>query len=391
MKKKINILLSLCFLSITTYSQITFEKGYFIDNNDKKTTCFIENKDWRNTPLEFNYKLSLEGEVKKATVNDISEFVIGNEVSKYKRFTVKFDPSSDKVQNLSNTRELQLIEKKVFLKALVQGKANLYTLYYDSREKFFYNLNNSEIKFLGYKLYLKGATQIGKNITYKQELLTNLKCPKFSIQKLKKLEYDKKKLVNLFKDYNDCQGVEFTTYYKKQERDFIKFNIRPGINFSDLKTFLNTTDNNKLKKTTFRIGVELEYILPFNKNKWAIIIEPTYQYFKSEPEIDYTSIEVPFGFRYYSFLNLDSKIFLNAAYVVDFSFNSKIDYENRSELEIESGPNFTYGVGYKYKDTYSIEIRYQTKRDILNQYLYWNSDYQTTSIIFGYTLFNKKK
>jgi len=45
------------------------------------------------------------------------------------------------------------------------------------------------------------------------------------------------------------------------------------------------------------------------------------------------------------------------------------------------------GIGYKQNDRYSLEIRYQTNREILGNYLSWNSEYKTLSIIFGYSLF----
>jgi hypothetical protein len=37
-------------------------------------------------------------------------------------------------------------------------------------------------------------------------------------------------------------------------------------------------------KISFRIGLEAEFILPFNKNKWAVFAEPTYQYYKTEKQ-----------------------------------------------------------------------------------------------------------
>jgi len=55
MKKLFTFLLMLtaCF----TYSQINYEAGYFIDNNGKKTECLIKNVAWKNSPLNFEYKL----------------------------------------------------------------------------------------------------------------------------------------------------------------------------------------------------------------------------------------------------------------------------------------------------------------------------------------------
>ncbi|TEB40704.1 hypothetical protein D0809_29250, partial [Flavobacterium circumlabens] len=40
------------------------------------------------------------------------------------------------------------------------------------------------------------------------------------------------------------------------------------------------------KKVIFRIGAEAEYILPYNKNKWSVFVNPAYQ--KYEDEKDYS-------------------------------------------------------------------------------------------------------
>ena len=50
------LVISFLFYLTFSYSQITFEKGYFISNDGIKTECFIKNLDWRNNPTEFEYK-----------------------------------------------------------------------------------------------------------------------------------------------------------------------------------------------------------------------------------------------------------------------------------------------------------------------------------------------
>jgi len=142
----------------------------------------------------------------------------------------------------------------------------------------------------------------------------------------------------------------------------------------------------------FRVGIEAEFILPFNKNKWAFIVEPTYQYYKSENtknhvKADYKSIEFPLGIRHYFFLNKNSKIFINGSLIYAFSSNSSIDFEYRKNLEVKPSPNLAFGLGYKHNDKYSLEIRSQTSRQILDNYITWSSGYKTVSIIFGYSIF----
>ena len=109
-------------------------------------------------------------------------------------------------------------------------------------------------------------------------------------------------------------------------------------------------------------------------------------------KVDYKSIEVPLGVRYYMFLNDKSKLFTNISYVIDFAYNSTIQFFRQdnsmlNSLESKSRPNMAIGFGYKFMDTYGIEMRYCTSRNILGDYLYWSSDYRTISIVFGYSLF----
>ena len=144
----------------------------------------------------------------------------------------------------------------------------------------------------------------------------------------------------------------------------------------------------------FSLGLEAEFILPFNNNKWALTFEPTYyQSFKAEKQlntvagnvkIDYKSFEVPLGIRHYFFLN-SSKLFINASYLINFSSNSIIDYENADDLKILAGNNFALGVGYKY-NRYSLEVKFASSRELLGG-TSWQSDYRRVSLIFGYEIF----
>jgi hypothetical protein len=91
-------------------------------------------------------------------------------------------------------------------------------------------------------------------------------------------------------------------------------------------------------------------------------------------------------------LNSGSKLFANISYVMDFANNSSIEFLRKdgsmlNELQIKSGRNLALGVGYKYKDRYGLEIRYASNRELLNDYLYWDSNYRTVSVILGYSLF----
>ena len=149
-----------------------------------------------------------------------------------------------------------------------------------------------------------------------------------------------------------------------------------------------------------RLGIEAEIVLPFNKNKWSIVLEPTYMYYNSkvnyvvngnsrEASVDYKAIEFPLGIRHYFFLNNDSKIFINGFLVPEFNFSSTIKFSDNSDvLDIDVSSAFALGIGYKFKNKYSIEYRYTTNKNLLSRYDGKpEAKFMNSSLIFGYTFF----
>jgi hypothetical protein len=393
-------ILSVCI----AYAQINFENGYFINNSGSKTDVLIKNIDWLNNPSEIEYKVNETSAPKKESIKNIQEFgIYGGQ--KFVRKTLMLDRSSDDLNKISEVYKPEYREETLFLKYLVEGKNNL--LYYEDGglKRFFYSSGDSAATQLVYKPYYVDPGQLSYNTQYKNQLSTLLKCDIQQIE-IEKLKYEKKDLISLFSKDNNCSTGNSTDYTKtEKKRDLFNLNIRPGINFSKLQTeeyFYLSTKTVYDQTTAFRIGLEFEFILPFNKNKWSLFVEPTYQYYKSEKEtlidagtilerkssinVDYKSVELPLGVRHYFYLNETSKLFVNVAYVIDFQLKSAIKRE-RSELEIDSGNNIIFGAGYKYNDKLSFELRIGTPRNLLQNYLYYTSDYNTVSLIFGYTFF----
>lgn len=408
MKKGLLLSLLTAILSFNCYSQINFEKGYYINNEDQKTDCLIRNIDWKNNPTEFEFKLSENGESKSATIKSVKEFGIYND-SKYIRKSVNIDRSGERIGHLSKDRNPLFKEEELFLKVLLEGKANLYLFKDGNLTRYFYSKDDSKIKQLISKKYLTPDNKIRTNDLYKQQLWNDLKCANLTIRKAEKVDYKKNELVSFFEDYNECHGQGYTNFEEKEKRDLLNLNIRPGLTYSSL-TIRHDTPNSKDtdfdNEIGFRIGMEAEFILPFNKNKWTVLIEPTYQYYKSEQsreisgvsggtlvsKVDYQSIELPIGVRHNFYFSDKSQLFMNISYVFDFDQNSTIDFLRQdasmfSSLEIKSLANIAVGIGYKFEDKYSIEMRYNTTRRVLADYLYWNSDYKSISMILGYSLF----
>ncbi|WP_372753965.1 outer membrane beta-barrel protein [Mariniflexile sp.] len=392
------LIIFVSILSITCYSQVSFEKGYYISNAGEKIECEIKNIDWKNNPTEFEFRLLENTEQERATIESVKEFGIYNH-SKYERGIVNIDRSSNYIADLSVEKNPIFKEETLFLKVLVVGKSNLYKYEDGNLIRFFYSNNDSkDIQQLVYKKYRNSGSIIGENNQFKQQLFNNLKCEQINFKDFNRISYKKDELINLFVRYNKCNNSEVVNFEEKQKKDLFNLNLRLGLNSSSLAI------ENSLSKTRtidfdnelgFRIGIETEFILPFNNDKWAIIIEPTYQYYKSEKaqtnqnvKADYKSIEIPVGLRHSFFLNNNSKIFINSSFILDFPTKSTVTYNNfGSKLDITRSSNLGFGAGYKQNDKYSLELRYQIDRDLLNSYQSYYSDYKTISVIFGYSLF----
>lgn len=309
---------------------------------------------------------------------------------------------------MSTQRNPIFQEDLLFLRVLIEGQASL-MLYIDgSLTRFFYQSGDSDINQLVYKSYIVD-NKIAYNNSFKQQLFQQLKCDKIDLNDFENLRYSQNDLERIFLKYYQCTNTKYISYKLKRRKDMFHLTVRPGINYWGLEIKNALSDS---RETDFgnnigaRFGVETEFILPFNKNKWGVIIEPTYQYLRSEQSsestsvaggilvsrVNYQSIALPIGLRHYFYLNDNSKLFVNCSVVMDFALNSSIDFLRQdgsrlSSLEIGFLSNVALGFGYKYRNTYGIEMRYSPNRNILGSYQFWYGDLSTISMVIGYSFF----
>ncbi len=412
MQKNFLILLSLlCCLHV--HAQITFDPGYFIDNEGKKTTCLIKNLDWDNNPTQFTYKLTESDAPQTATIERVREFGVLN-FSKYLRHTVQMDRSSDQPSQLSEVKDPEFQEETLFLKTLIEGKASLFAYREGNLRRFFYQMDGGEVKQLVYKSYIKKpkeayysatqyttANEIKQNNKYRQQLWIDMRCGEMTMRDAERVSYTKNSLIKFFHGYHECANAPYENFDIKYKRDLFKLRLRPGMNASSLVLTNHILPHRSADfgmKWNFRMGVEGEVTLPFLKNKWAITGEVSYQSFQEEMSseagigrVDYQSIEYLFGVRHYFFLNEQSKVYLSAAYIFDSPLSSHSTfYGNPSfydpNLEIRTFNSFSLGGGYTFKDRYSLEVKFDPDRGVLKNYAYWTSSYRTISFIFAYKL-----
>lgn len=403
MAKTINFFVILFFYSLGGYCQISFEKGYFVTVDDERITCSIKNLDWRNHPRELKYKLTSTSKVKRISIDSIKEFGI-DESKKMVQANVDIDVSTNNVSLLTKSKAPILLKKEILLNTLVEGRASLFSYQSNGQAKFFYSVDDSKIEQLIFKKYTNSEKEIIENNTFRQQLRNNLKCQTIYLFQFENLRYYEKDLVEIFTLFNSCEDADYTSFEQKEERDLFNLNIRPGLSTSSL--FLqydlsNTGNVNFDGGLHFRYAIESEFIMPFSKNKWSVIFEPSLSRYESLKfndfflvNADYKSFEISIGLRHYLFFNDHSKFFFNVNYSNVVETNSFIRFKDAVDLQLElgrrlklvAGNNFAFGVGYK-KNKSSIEFRYGHNRELLTNNFDWNATYRTYSLIMGYSIF----
>ena len=388
MTNKIFLLICLVY-SFNNFAQHNYQKGYYIDNDGQKHEIFIKNSDWKNNPSEIKYKTQQTSEPQLLQLNNVKEFSINGQ-SKYVRRKVQMERSSEIFERLSQNYEPEYREENVFLKVLVEGKASLF--YYEDGKlrRFFYQKTGDSLNTLIYKSYQFSDNSVGTNNGYIYQLWKDVRCGNITIGEVQKVEYRKDELVKFFTEYNRCEGSEITTFENKENRDLLNLAVRPGINLASFRfreSYTGSEDIEFENVPSIRLGVELESVLPFQNGRWAFVVEPGIQIFKSNLEkitsidntsverrrkitIDYKSLEIPLGIRYYILLKESSRLFLNGFFVLDNPFDSSATFDPGQTINIKTGNNLAFGLGYKYNERLIAEIRYITTRKIFNDYLY---------------------
>ncbi|KAB1230513.1 porin family protein [Chryseobacterium viscerum] len=414
MKKTLSVLLSFCIALI--FAQVKFEKGYIINSNDVKKEVLIKNQGWVSTPDNFVYKTDENSAENTGTPNTIKEFGIYNEI-KYISYNGDIDYSSDNLDDLSNSKAPELKKGLVFLKEVVKGNKSLYFYQKQNFGRYFYSDSDSSIQPLIYKKYYfnGSSSQVATNDDYINQLQTIFSDDSNAKALAAKTKYTTSDLKKLFSLYNS----KFSGATSSKEQSFsetkkkAKFNlsIRPGANFySPLKIAQTYGNEGFPSKTGLRIGVEAEIVLPFNKNKWSVVLEPTFSLYNNKVTIktndnlynmhmeNYSFFSLPLSLRHYMFINDDSKIFINAGInVLSIKTSSSetidLDYDGTvfDKLQLSPSQSFksaVFGVGFNYKNKYSIEVRYNTSTNLLDEKRNAaTADLKYVSLILGYNIF----
>jgi hypothetical protein len=371
MKKVLLIFLFVIF-NFGLYGQIKFEPGYFIDSDNQRVECFIKNNDWKDNPQSFIYKLTLNGEKKEASVKQAIEFGVTGE-SIFVAALVNIDRSSNILNSMSYKREPDNKKELLFLRRLLDGEVDLYYYEDGNLSRFFYSKGESEIEQLVYKKYINQRNFVVENNQYKQQLYSDFGD---EVKSLEKLDYNKTDLIKYFKTLNEERGVliDKDTRVKKNKKGVFHFSLMGGLTARNLSFEIRNSSFTPVDfgtNSNFTVGAELEFVFPFNKNKWAAMLEPSFNNYKAETrtrsdgtvdEVDimFKSLEVVLGVRHYIFLDNSFRLFVNGFGNYISIPVTQVDLgPNRPNEIIGSTVGFGFGFGIDFIEKIGLELRYQ--------------------------------
>jgi hypothetical protein len=293
--------------------------------------------------------------------------------------------------SLSKKRGPEYVSREVFLKVIIEGSVSLFRYKGKDMINYFVKKDSAMIPLI-YKTYRGDDRRILINSAFRQQLVNILGNPEMEIMRT---NYHGKDLAELIINYHKGLGSPYTDFSPKPKKGQFSLTLRPGAGFSRVtlgSSFYSLKQIDCGVNPYYRIGVEAEFMLPFQKRKFSIAIEPTFSYYEAtgawvndyRADLKYNAIEVPLGFRYRQYTKNGSAFFINGFFQANFEFDSKIDFSKNGFVFYTTRPkrsgNASLGFGYKIKKRLSMEARYQLRRNLVSGYM------NPFAVILGYTI-----
>jgi len=419
-KASLLFIFTFLFLNTALLAQREFLPGKITKSNGETIEALIKISGWKNNPYFIDYKINGEDRIITGKVEDVAAFEIFDKV-KYVRADVAFDRSSDLQGQLSTVRDPLWENEILFLKILVESETSLLLHKTNKTMRFYYQKGSGGYEPLVYKKFLSNG-RVQRNRAYRKQIQDNFSCG-YDLDELRKAEYKIKDMVDLFVGINKCLNHEVNIMQAEGSKGSTTWAIQPGLNFISGRmtksiiavggTQPETYSSNIDGKTDIRIGIEGEYMLPQSINKWSLFFGAAYSGFKASGqwndvlyfsnltllrgtqswEATVSNITFNIGIRRYFKLNDKTRILTSLGWVpgltLDLNSSADIALINNNvattgaKLDPQEVSNFIAGLGIQMGNL-TLEARYNTNRQVLNESLLYDLEHSGFSILIGF-------
>lgn len=403
-----------CIFSMSVLGQNSYRKGYFINQQNEKVEGYIMDEDSFFTPTQFLFKASIDQATPtNLNIDNASEVVINN-IATYSRLEVSVDESSSQQERLTRSRISSFVARTLFAKKLTQGTVALYELSTSEYQRFFVSKDGS-VTSLEFKYFLNSKMKIGKNLNYQKQLKEKFSCE--GTNNPTAIAYDRRSLVQYFKNYSRCKGYDFKTL-KEDRSEYVNalYKVKAEVALA-MSSFSSTsgTEVEGISATALKVGVELEYVFAFNNNKWSVFVNPVW----SSPNeikmvteagtiagppssggvripvydtstVSFSMFELPIGARHYLFIDKQNALFLEGGLTYSMPISDSVvktvNYKDEliHESKLRSTTNFFVGAGYTFNRKFNAALRYDLVRPLKVRDLTVNQN--TLSLRLSYSI-----
>lgn len=230
--KSIACVCLMSMLSLSAICQTDFREGYIVQNNGDTVSGFVSLPGLKVSPELIRFKAAQNESFQQFGIADLKGFGFDGLV--FESASVSINKLFDKNSKFEKVPTIEYEEKKVFLENLVNGSKKLY-LYRDSKKvNHFYIEDSGQFTLLLYQEFVLQTPENGdqrKAIKkYLGQLYSYLSDCESIRENLKKVKYQEKSLISLFKKYNTCKGgKESITWIKKLKRIKPKLSVLVGL------------------------------------------------------------------------------------------------------------------------------------------------------------------
>lgn len=417
---KIFITLALFFCSLLSYGQ-EFQSGYFIDNEGNRVSCFLNREVLYNSPDELEFRSDIYGSSQRKTINEIKEFGISG-VIVYRRYTVQIDLSSERLNDLTTQKKLDLVSKTLFIEILEQGKINLFKYRKGNLLRFFYATSDGLLELLDYKKYLSDSSTniVSTNEFYKQELLNLMFDAGITKSQIDQARYDEKDLRKLVKQYNTFfnQVVE-TDNKQKDKATTYKLSIKPKVSFTSMGVdyrfnrvdlLFTTRDASFGPKMIVDYGIDFELALSptisfffspslstFNDTS-VRVVQSGFTTINRQDKINFETVNLSVGFRKYFKLLKKMKVdgYVGAGFTYHRLLNESdaIIVLGNAVTPLYSTNSLNFSLGTRISKTFFVEFTFNTNRNLTNEMEFTETEvksYTISLMVDVLRFFDKKK
>ena len=275
------IVLNGLLFSISVNAQSRWKPGYIVKAGSDTVIGQITYMHKHRSPKNIRFKRNEGDAVTIYRPEDIIMFQAqenGQSVY-YHSIATELDFSETDISRINTSPKSEMVSRHIFAQLLLSGKKSVYFYQDDSTCKRHYLVEDSENKWsdLRNKRYYNSDDK--SNLRYSQEYVKQIlsfvaDCPAIPVQSVFNCEFSEKKILALFKKYNNCRKPATKPGYEyKEEKVHVNMGAVAGGNYSSLKF---SGDNGMLNALKFKYargidaGCFINLISPGTDRAWSL-------------------------------------------------------------------------------------------------------------------------